>query len=408
MKKFTLMFSACLIPVACAGLSGCLTADADVYGQEKVLEYVDSVCSAPYELTGKELIQETPDNMEYEFRTLNRDLTFHANSYLSPIQIDASVTSFYSRSLSCDYVNIVLNQYRDQVGAVLEQDSHYLSDYGWYYLSEFQDIQDAVDTLLAADQIYRPELAYNNADFLRENPVTSIHVVWQASEEAAAAHEHWVNLTDMAVTGQNEEAETFDRLADIYAQMSVDGKIPSDGIPEEYLKGKHVSRLDTILLDGRELFYDSEDNPYGPYGLTTDDYRFCWYSSELDSYMLIMDIGFLSDSTSFPLIIREYVRALGGSYRASSEDSCYTSSWTIDDSSWSLEAVYEDGAIESLRIEKNGKELPVSWVTCEEDSHVNATFCVGVTAEDFCRLFDLEYRVNEQAGILAFESFRKP
>lgn len=35
---------------------------------------------------------------------------------------------------------------------------------------------------------------------------------------------------------------------------------------------------------------------------------------------------------------------------------------------------------------------------------MSATFCVGMTAEDFCRLFDLSYEIDEEKGIISFES----
>ena len=93
-----------ILSAAVLFFSGCLGRNAEVYGQRHVLDYVDSVCSEPYELLGRELIEEDPDNMEYYFRTLDRDLDFQANSYLSPVWIDATETSFYTREISCDYV----------------------------------------------------------------------------------------------------------------------------------------------------------------------------------------------------------------------------------------------------------------------------------------------------------------
>ena len=57
-----------------------------------------------------------------------------------------------------------------------------------------------------------------------------------------------------------------------------------------------------IELNGEEMLYDSNDNPYGQYGLTTDDYKYCWYSKEQESYMMVMDIGLVCDNMSFPMI----------------------------------------------------------------------------------------------------------
>ena len=41
--------------------------------------------------------------------------------------------------------------------------------------------------------------------------------------------------------------------------------------------------------------------------------------------------------------------------------------------------------------EKNGQPLELDLVTVDEDARVGATFCAGVSAEDFCKLFDLRF-----------------
>lgn len=385
-------------------LSGCIGKDGRVYGQRRVLEYVDSVCTEPYDLEGRELIEENPDNMEYYFRTKNRDLTFTANSYLSPIWIDASQTSFYSREISCDYVETVHSLYEDELDEVFQGSRRYLEEHGWMYLVSFRDIEEIVDTVLEADEIYRQELEYNPPEFLMKNPLRSVHVVWHRSEEEAEAHETWVNVTDIGITGQHDREELYDRLADTYAGLIVDGKIDTDpDVPQRYLEDKHVSLLDTIELNGREMLYDDNDNPYGQYGLTTDHYKYSWYSEDLGSYMMVMDVGFITDGMSIPLINREYVKALGGSYEASVNRNIYTSTWTIGSDTWTMKAKYDDNEIFWVTAEKNSEPLDISYITVDDDRHVSATFCAGVTVDDFSRLFDLTYEIDEDAGTIAFE-----
>lgn len=388
----------------CVSLSSCLGADAEIYGRREVLEYVDGICKEPYDEISRELIEETPDNMEYHFRTRDRGLEFKANSYLSPIWIDATKTSFYTREISCNYVSVVHDLYTDEVEEILSTHDAYQDSYGWMELLSFSDLDSVVDVLLQADAVYSRELAYNEPEFLSEYPVARVHVVWYPSREDADAHDNWTNLTDVMLTGQNSREELYNSLANQYAQLCMDGKIENRGdVPQQYLQDKHVSRLDTIELDGQEMLYDSEDNPYSQYGLTTDAYPYAWYSDEQQSYMLVMDIGFISDSSSFPLINREYVRALGGSYTAEPAEDVYRSEWTIGDTTWQMRAVY-DKDIQDLRITRNGETIAIPYVTYEEDRNVNSTFCVGVKAEDFCKLFDLRYTVDESVGKISFFS----
>ena len=388
----------------CVSLSSCLGTDAEIYGRREVLEYVDGICKEPYDEISRELIEETPDNMEYHFRTRDRGLEFKANSYLSPIWIDATKTSFYTREISCNYVSVVHDLYTDEVEEILSTHDAYQDSYGWMELLSFSDLDSVVDVLLQADAVYSRELAYNEPEFLSEYPVARVHVVWYPSREDADAHDNWTNLTDVMLTGQNSREELYNSLANQYAQLCMDGKIENRGdVPQQYLQDKHVSRLDTIELDGQEMLYDSEDNPYSQYGLTTDSYQYAWYSEEEQSYMLVMDIGFISDSSSFPLINREYVRALGGSYTAEPAEDVYRSEWTIGDTTWQMRAVY-DKDIQDLRITRNGETIAIPYVTYEEDRNVNSTFCVGVKAQDFCKLFDLRYTVDESVGKICFFS----
>lgn len=399
-KKTAALLLAAVIAVS---VCGCVGADAEVFGEEKVLEYVDSICSEPYELLGSELIAQTPDNVEYRFRTMGRGLEFTANSCLSQISIDATETSFYTREISCSYLAAVRELYYDAACARAASYAGYQPESGWMYLTGFSQIGDLVDAVLSADEAYRPELAYNEPDFLRENPVMQIHLVWYPSEEAAQQRREWVNITDLAVNGQNERDELYDRVANAYAQLCVDQKITDPQVPTEYLAGKHRSYLDQIELNGKRMAYDDQENPYNSYGLTTDDYCYSWYSEEQGSYMLVSDIGFYSDSMSMPLILREYVHALGGSYSLRAEGDTFVSSWTIGENSWEMKAVYEKD-VRSVRLTKNGCEIPFEYVTVDQERSIGATFCIGLTADQFAGLFGLRWEADEAAGRLCFYS----
>lgn len=399
-KRLAAALSAAALAVS---LAGCVGADAEIYGEKEVLEYVDGVCPEPYELVGSELIEQKPDNMEYRFRTTERSLEFTANSYLSPVMLDATETPFYTRQITCDYLTAVRSLYYDEAKARIAASSRCHPENGRLYLTGFSQIGEVIDAVLAADEVYLPELDYNGAVFMRENPVLVTHVVYYPSEEAAQQNKNWVNIADLSVNGLNEREQLYDKVANAYAQRVVDQKIDDPQVPQEYLEGKHRGWLDRIELDGTQMLYDDPENPYNIFGLNTDDYCYSWYSEELDSYMLVSDLGFYSDNSSMPLIIREYVRALGGEYSLRAEEDHFFSSWTIGENRWELETVYQDG-ICSVVLTKNGRALPLHYLTVEEDSNVRATFCIGLTAEEFCSLFDLSYEVDEPGGRICFFS----
>ena len=84
--------------------------------------------------------------------------------------------------------------------------------------------------------------------------------------------------------------------------------------------------------------------------------------------MMVVDIGLITDRMSIPLIIREDAEALGGgTYRASSQDGIYTSTWTIGGDTWIMEAEYDDDEVRSLEVRKNGSPLDFSYITVQED-----------------------------------------
>ena len=399
-KRITALMAAALLAVS---LAGCVGVDGEIYGEKEVLEYVDGVCTEPYELLGSELIQQKPDNREYRFRTTGRGLEFTANSYLSQVTFDATETPFYTRGISCNYLEAVRALYYEEASAKIAASSRCRQDNGWLYLTGFSQIGQVVDAVLAADEVYRPELEYNDAAFLRENPVLSVHLVYYPSEEAAQQNTTWVNITNLPVNGQNDRDALYDKVANIYAQLCADQKIEDPQVPQEYLVDKHRSLLDSIELNGEEMRYDDPENPYNAYGLTTDHYCYSWYSEERDSYLLVSDLGFYSDDSSMPLIIREYVRALGGQYSLRAEGDRFFSSWTIGQNRWEMEMVYQDG-IRSVELTRNGRALPLDYITVDEDYNVGASFCIGLTAEEFCSLFDLRYEVDEAGGRICFFS----
>ena len=386
-------------------LVGCSGPDGEIYGKAKVLAYVSTLCREPYTLVGTELVAQTPDDMRYDFVTNERGLAFSAHSTLVPIMIDASVTNFYSKSITCNYVQAVHELYREDVKAALSQGDTWLPEHQWMYLINFSDLDNVVDTLLSGDRVYAEELNWNSPQFLQKNPIATVHLIWHRSAEEAAAHETWTNITDVRLTGQLTRQVLYDALANRYAQLYVNGKIENgDGIPQEYLKDKHVSRLDTLTLDGKPLLYDTEDNPYNGLGLTTESYAYSWYSDTAGSYLLASDVGYMSDKSSFPLILREYVLALGGSYSRETNDDESVSRWTIGNDSWTLISRMKNRGVKEWRVTKNGVPLDLDWYTVDEERDIGATFCVGVPVEDFCQLFNLNYTVDETAGVLAFTS----
>ena len=383
-------------------LASCATIDSDVYGEEDVLDYVRSVCTdEEFELVSSEQVEDRPKNVEYTFRSRERDLTFTANSYLDNVTIDGSSTIFYSKEISCTYVSEVHELYRDRAVRILEELPTY--DDGWVGLLSFDDLDQVAEVMARAEEVYREELDYNGEDFLRGHPLLNVHLAWYPSQEDLEAHQSWINTADFGIIGLRSREELYQRLADKYAQMCVDSQLDElASIPEEYTQDKHVSRLDYIYLDGTKMTYNSQEDSVNQWSLITDRFCYCWYSQETGSYMLPCDIGYVTDSASVPLIVREYVSALGGSYSLEPEEGLST--WQIGDNTWQMESQFSDNEITEFQVTKNGEPLDLPFVTADEDTEVGARFCVGLKVEDFASLFDLDYRIDENTKRINFYS----
>ena len=335
------------------------------------------------------------------FRSRERDLTFTANSYLDNVTIDGGSTIFYSKEISCTYVSEVHELYRDRAVRILEELPTY--DDGWVGLLSFDDLDQVAEVMARAEEVYREELDYNGEDFLRGHPLLNVHLAWYPSQEDLEAHQSWINTADFGIIGLRSREELYQRLADKYAQMCVDSHLDElASIPEEYTRDKHVSRLDYIYLDGAKMTYNSQEDSVNQWSLTTDRYCYGWYSQETGSYMLPCDIGYVTDSSSVPLIVREYVSALGGSYSLEPEEGLST--WQIGNNTWQMESQFSDNEITEFQVTKNGEPLDLPFVTADEDTEVGARFCVGLKVEDFASLFDLDYHIDENTKRINFYS----
>ena len=65
-----------------------------------------------------------------------------------------------------------------------------------------------------------------------------------------------------------------------------------------------------------------------------------------------MDVGFATEQSSYPLINREHVRALGGHYSLEIQGDRYRSSWTIGEKHLAHGNSVQRRAIRSVQVEK--------------------------------------------------------
>nr|MCR5715503.1 hypothetical protein [Lachnospiraceae bacterium] len=216
-----------------------------------------------------------------------------------------------------------------------------------------------------------------------------------------------VGLGYYTIDGSETSAETYEEsLRESILQKLRDGKAAPEAFADltEDAAALHVSKLEHIYLDGKEMLYDENDSEYAYYGLITDEYKYAYYDYDADSYMMFMDCGLVADYTGSPVLVNaEYVHALGGTYEIMTmpqeERSLdLRSGWVIGDHTWEVTGHYESGTYQNLKVTRDGTDLQI---TAYEGENYKV---ISVTAADFCKLFDLTYTVDEEEKAIYFTS----
>lgn len=166
-----------------------------------------------------------------------------------------------------------------------------------------------------------------------------------------------------------------------------------------YAADGNLNMINTITLDGKELTYEEVREGY--FGNITDDYKYLKYDSENKCYLITIDIGWHTDNQSYPMVIAEWVQALGGSYSHDASEKpdagIYKAKWTIGKNKYSSSAKFKSGEISEFRIQKNGRD-----VTPEIASAKTATFMLMIRAEDFAELMGMKLEVDQKEGVANF------
>lgn len=390
-------------------VSGCgVNIDSEVYGEDEVMEYVaECVPNENYELVSVEEMCEKPQNVEYTFKSLDRDITFTANSYIATITFE---WTYYKKEISCSYDNAVWAIYRERFFDELEESS--LWDGSEYipemYLMSFADIDTVADSIYAASDILKEELQYNDEDYIKKYLYQYIHIYWVQDEEAVADWEAgtYCFITTIKADGFITREEIYEQIADAYSQEAKNLNVKNDDdIPEIYFQDKHNYKLNTIYLNNEEMTYEEVSNPFNDGEPVTSYFKYSLYNSELESYMMYVDTGHY-DSWKAALIIPEYVEALNGTW----ENLENGASWQIGGDEWILTCEYSSDStgeyVSDISIKKNGKELQLDCFleTGDEINSVRTYKIVYLSIDDFAKLFNLSYKIDEENDSISFYS----
>lgn len=254
------MLAAILFAVLMSGaMCACYDANADIPSDREVLREVSNICeSEEYELVSRVDISDgtPPACVEYTFVTKDRGLEFKARSTLRRFWCE-SASAWYTKVVTCDYEEVVQSLYINDVRDEIVKCPLYYPNDKSYYISSFAQIETVAESLAAAQEIYRQELQYNSAEFLRENHLFHVYLrVLKASSADClsgsdimscvyeASHSDFIYIANMEVSIW-EYDEIYDYLAMAVTDGYMEGDIYlEDEIPQEYIERWRQAQTD--------------------------------------------------------------------------------------------------------------------------------------------------------------------
>ncbi|MBE5836039.1 MAG: hypothetical protein E7309_15595 [Butyrivibrio sp.] len=384
-------------------LSGCGSSTGSVPGKIAVYSYVKELTKEKVELIGTEQVCDDPLEIQYTFSSKERDLVFHVSSYRKPNYVIWGAPPFgYVKAIKDDYQDCIDEYYRTAIEQLFED---FTSDYYGYLLEDADDVAHFAQAIAAANAIYSEEYSYNSKEYIDEHPYGSLHAQVIGIEGNLGID--YYDIDGSEITADELEDDILTKIA----QDVKDGKVASDiySGTSEYVENMHISKLDHIYLDDEEMLYDNNNSEYVYYGLITDEYCYSTYNYDVDSYMMVCDAGMVAEYWGSPaLVIPEYVSRLGGTYELISTDQeardlDLECKWTIDSHTWHMTAHYDEkneeysDRLSDIKVTKDGKEVPLTIYPSPDNRPL-----FTLTVDDFCKLFDLTYTIDEEGRSVYF------
>ncbi|MCR4797154.1 MAG: hypothetical protein K5853_01740 [Lachnospiraceae bacterium] len=400
-KKPVVLALLLLIATLC---SACGPADGPVPSKRKVMAHVRELCDEKVELISEEEVCESPREVVYTFQSKQRELTFTVRSYRAPVGIPTSEAIIgYQKKIGDDYVKQVFAYYHDAIAPLFDK---YTYEGSGYLIEDTDMIEAIAQDICEANAIYREELNYNRQEFLDAHPFYRMNLCVRDTDDGTI----WIGRK--SITGNEDTVEEITRdLREQVAQKIVDGKVSAEtysGLDSE-IATRHVSKLTHIYLNGNELSYKDYENPNLTTHWDNEEYRYASYDYEAESYVIPVDCGVPYRTAVNPaLIVPEYVTNLGGQYeivdpgkKAKTMD--LESRWTIGDHTWVMKGRYQESEdplanrIHRVKVYRDGKPLDI-----QPHNVASNTSMIALTLEDFGKLFDVSYEVDETTGSIYF------
>ena len=289
---------------------------------------------------------------------------------------------------------------------------------GWLFIRGEEDFDAAAQCLAQMSDLYAQETAYNDQNWLSDNPYDRVYVCYLPTFTCGMPYADTygdVSIASFAIDGTLEEETVHQVIQQEYAQLVVDGAI-DDALPSGLEETLHKSTL-TTYVNGSELAYDRDAAPNdaaaagcGLFAGSEDAY----WSDALGCYAMRVDVGYVASNADGVSSVRCCVFpwfSQDGTWQAELQTSGLTGKATFSTEYVSLTGtahvvtVQHDGEGVPLRMKHkaaNGQAVDLAFDTLETTDTINSYYTVGISIEDFAALFDFSYEVDEEQGTVSF------
>lgn len=399
MKKIKRVFLLLLCMAFGLAIIACGKADGKVASKRDAIRYVRKNISEKCSFVKEEVVSESPRKVIYTFQSDARGFEFEVIAERWPHGLGDAV--FYYEPTIIDYYSIQVHNYYDDrmsevFGDLLDPDMLY------FYISSTEDIEKLSKAIVKASKIYAEEREYNTDEFLKEEPYCK-GKVWAKTED-----DDWYTYTDIPIDGTSyNEEDVKKQLFQAVAQDVKDGELSAEDFPgiDKYTESLHVTYLNDMYINGTKIeSYTSEDSD------RAEEVCGAEYDNDKQSYMMAIDEGIVvSRGCLKPYCIPSVVAALGGEF--SSPEYTYhdlptrlKAEWTINGHTWEASINCEHPENQKLKysdleVTRDGEKLDVEY-----EYTVDSWYFETISIDDFCKLFDLSYEIDEEEGVVYFTS----
>ncbi|SDB07991.1 hypothetical protein SAMN02910298_00290 [Pseudobutyrivibrio sp. YE44] len=364
--------------------------------EREVKSYLKDNCGEKVKYLGCQFLCHSPEEVRYSFKTKERGLVFNVYRRQITDENDKKKIEFES-----DYANKVRELYRDDIETLFDEFDYPFNE--GVLLTNTEQAQKVIAAVDKANEIYRKELKYNSKEFLMNHPIGQVDV-W-GCETDDIHNDSCYKLSEYVIYGAKIDKEArLEELENSIAAAIKDGNLSKEiytGLSDK-IDSFHKSQLNHIYLNDEEMLYDNNKSQYSYYGLVTDDYCYSYYDEENEQYMMSIDFGLIADYCgSVPLVIAEYMDRLGGTFTILTPDQKertldLKTQWEYGGHTWNMSSHYEDQGVSKVKFTKDGQKLDI------DVQEGKAFYVLGVSVDDFCKLFDFTYKIDEDADSIYF------